>query len=229
VSRQRSVLEESVVAGEGNGSGLDGAPRSAAAERGDAGEGGRPMRADARRNYERLVEAARVVFGAEGGAASMEAIAREAGVGVGTLYRHFPKRIDVVEAVYRTDVDVLVAASEQAMAELEPWPAVVEFLKAFVRYAHGKRIFLNELHEAFAQNPDLKSSSRERIDAAMGAVIERAQAAGAIRTDITGADVFQLVGTMCTSATLTEEQSARLVNMILDGLRASAAGAGGDR
>ena len=66
------------------------------------------MRADARRNYERLVDAARKVFADQGGGASMEAIAKQAGVGVGTLYRHFPKRIDVVEAVYRDDVDVLV-------------------------------------------------------------------------------------------------------------------------
>ena len=65
----------------------------------------RPMRADARRNYERLVDAARKVFADQGGGASMEAIAKQAGVGVGTLYRHFPKRIDVVEAVYRDDVD----------------------------------------------------------------------------------------------------------------------------
>ncbi|HLY84538.1 MAG TPA: helix-turn-helix domain-containing protein, partial [Acidimicrobiales bacterium] len=82
------------------------------------------MRADAKRNYELLVSAARDVFAAEGSDASMEAIARKAGVGVGTLYRHFPKRIDVVEAVYRGDVDELVATAEQAVAELEPLAAV---------------------------------------------------------------------------------------------------------
>ncbi len=87
----------------------------------------------------------------------MEAIARRAGVGVGTLYRHFPKRIDVVEAVYRTDVDNLVHTAEQVSADLEPWPAVVAFLEAFVRYAQGKRTFLNELREAFDKNPDLKA------------------------------------------------------------------------
>ena len=86
----------------------------------------------------------------------MEAIAKEAGVGVGTLYRHFPKRIDVVEAVYRDDVDELVCTAEQAVADLEPWPAVVALLEAFVRYAQGKRTFLNELHEAFEKNPELR-------------------------------------------------------------------------
>ena len=184
----------------------------------DQVEHDRPMRADARRNYERLVVAARKVFAEEGGQASMEAIAREAGVGVGTLYRHFPKRIDVVEAVYRTDVEQLVQTAERVVAELEPWEAVVAFLEAFVRYAQGKRTFLNELREAFEKNPDLRSQCRERIDCAMNLVFSRAQQAGVVRTDIDGSDVMQLVGPMCTSATLSEDQCTRLLATILDGL-----------
>jgi AcrR family transcriptional regulator len=180
---------------------------------------GRPMRADARRNYERLVAAAREVFAREGGGASMEAIARQAGVGVGTLYRHFPKRIDVVEAVYRTDVDTLVRTAEEAVADLEPWPAVVAFLEAFVRYAQGKRTFLNELREAFDKNPELRMNMLERVEGSMELVIGRAQEAGVIRTDVSGHDVMQLVGPMCTNATLSEDQSVRLLTMILDGLR----------
>jgi AcrR family transcriptional regulator len=180
----------------------------------------RPMRADARRNYELLVTAAREVFAREGGGASMEAIARRAGVGVGTLYRHFPKRIDVVEAVYRTDVDNLVQTAEQVSADLEPWPAVVAFLEAFVRYAQGKRTFLNELREAFDKNPELRPDMVERVQQAMQLVVGRAQDAGVIRTDVSGTDLMQLVGPMCTNATLSEEQSMRLLTMILDGLRA---------
>src|SRR5580658_77053 len=84
----------------------------------------RPMRADARRNYDGLVEAARKVFADQGGGASMEAIAKHAGVGVGTLYRHFPKRIDIVEAVYRDDVDVLVGSAERGVTDFEPWDAL---------------------------------------------------------------------------------------------------------
>jgi AcrR family transcriptional regulator len=180
---------------------------------------GRPLRADARRNYERLVAAAREVFARDGGGASMEAIARQAGVGVGTLYRHFPKRIDVVEAVYRTDVDTLVRTAEQAVADLEPWPAVVAFLEAFVRYAQGKRTFLNELREAFDKNPELRMNMLERVEGSMQLVIGRAQDAGVVRTDVSGHDVMQLVGPMCTNATLSEDQSVRLLSMILDGLR----------
>ncbi len=126
-------------------------------------EATRPMRADARRNYELLVTAARKVFDQEGGGASMEAIAKEAGVGIGTLYRHFPKRIDVVEAVYREDVDELDTVAHSVSAELEPWPAFVAWLEAFVRYAMGKKRFLNELHEAFEKDPGLRVASRERI------------------------------------------------------------------
>jgi AcrR family transcriptional regulator len=179
----------------------------------------RPMRADARRNYERLVVSARKVFTEEGGQASMEAIAREAGVGVGTLYRHFPKRIDVVEAVYRTDVEELVQTAERVVAELEPWPAVVAFLEAFVRYAQGKRTFLNELREAFEKNPGLRSQCRESIDSAMNLVFSRAQRAGVVRADVDGSDIMQLVGPMCTSATLSADQCTRLLATILDGLR----------
>ncbi|MGO9030152.1 MAG: TetR/AcrR family transcriptional regulator [Acidimicrobiales bacterium] len=179
----------------------------------------RPMRADARRNYERLVAAARTVFAQQGGGASMEAVAKEAGVGVGTLYRHFPKRIDVVEAVYREDVDQLVDVAESYVSELEPWPALVAWLEAFVNYAIGKRRFLNELHEAFEKNPELRIGSRERIEGALSIVLTRAQAAGVVRDDLDGADLMQLLGSMCMSATLTPEQSTRLLVVILDGLQ----------
>jgi AcrR family transcriptional regulator len=179
----------------------------------------RAMRADARRNNDRLVVAAKVVFAAQGGDASMDAIAREAGVGVGTLYRHFPKRIDIVEAVYRNDVDDLILAAEKAAANLEPWPAVVNWLEAFIRYAIGKRTFLNELREAFEKNPQLHVSSRERIETAFRGILDRAQAAGVARTDVDGADLVQLIGAMCTSATLQEGQAERLLAVILDGLR----------
>jgi AcrR family transcriptional regulator len=182
----------------------------------------RPMRADAVRNNERLVAAARSVFAVEGGGASMEAIAREAGVGVGTLYRHFPKRIDVVEAVYREDVDELVTAAECLIATESPARALSGWLAAFVRYATAKRRFLNELHEAFEKNPELKSASRDRIEGALNLVLSGAQRAGAARTDLTATDLMQLLGSMCMSATLTPEQSSRLLVVIEDGLRPQA-------
>jgi AcrR family transcriptional regulator len=179
----------------------------------------RPKRADARRNEQLLIDAARKVFADKGGGASMEAIAKQAGVGVGTLYRHFPKRIDIVEAVYRDDVGTLVGSVEHGLAELEPWAALEAWLKAYVDYGRAKRTFLNELHEAFEKNPELKPASRDRIWAACDVVLHRAQEAGAARRDIDGADLMQLVSPMCMNSTLTVEQGDRLLAMVLDGLR----------
>ncbi len=202
---------------ESNGSSVTG---GAAAQADTTPEGsGRPKRADARRNQERLVAAARSVFARDGGGASMEAVARAAGVGVGTLYRHFPRRLDLVEAVYRGEVDELIGTARQVTAELEPWPAVVAFLEAFVRYAQGKRTIFNELQEAFEKNPDLRSECREQIEQGMELVVRRAQEAGVVRTDVSGSDLLQLIAPMCTNAALGGPQSTRLLGMILDGLR----------
>jgi AcrR family transcriptional regulator len=185
----------------------------------DDQSGSRSMRADARRNYESLVEAARKVFADHGGGASMEAVAKQAGVGVGTLYRHFPKRIDLVEAVYRGDVDALVGSADRGLTVLDPWAALEAWLHAYVDYGRSKRTFLNELHEAFEKNPDLKPESRDRIWAACNRVLTRAQQAGSARSDIDGQDLMQLVTPMCMNSTLSPEQGERLLAMVLDGLR----------
>ncbi|MGH9170014.1 MAG: TetR/AcrR family transcriptional regulator [Acidimicrobiales bacterium] len=179
----------------------------------------RPMRADARRNNERLLDAARKVFADQGSATSMETIAKQAGVGVGTLYRHFPKRIDIVEAVYRDDVDALVGLAEGGLSRIEPWDALERFLRAYVDHARAKRTFLNELHEAFDKNPELKSISRDRVWKSCNQILRRAQEAGVARTDITGEDLMQLIGPMCINATLTPEQADRVLPLVLDGLR----------
>lgn len=179
----------------------------------------RPMRADARRNRERLVEAARATFAAHGSEASIEEIARAADVGVGTLYRHFPRRIDLVEAVYREDVDALVATGDDLLAAAEPMAALTRWLEAFVVYAGNKRTFLTELHEAFEKNPDLAVSSRERIGAATGRLLTGAQEAGVVRPDIGQRELMQLVGGMCMARGATVEQNLGLLTFIVDGIR----------
>ena len=179
----------------------------------------RPMRADARRNFDRLVAAAKEVFAQSGADASIESIAKHAGVGIGTLYRHFPTRIDLVEAVYRTDVDGLVERADELVAQPDPWAAVVGWLQAFVRYTQTKRTLLSELHEAFEKNPQLKSVSRDRIEGALRTVLEPARRAGVVRSDIDESDLMQLLSSMCMSATVTPAQSQRLLVMIEDGLR----------
>jgi AcrR family transcriptional regulator len=183
------------------------------------GEAERPMRADARRNYERLLAAGRAVLAERGSEASMEEIARRADVGVGTLYRHFPRRIDLVEAVYREDVDGLVELARTVNEDADPWQALVEWLIGFVKYGQSKRVFLTELHEAFEKNPDLALSSREKIGAAVSSVLSRAQQAGVARTDIDQADLMQLVGGMCMARNATFAQNERLLRLVLDGIR----------
>jgi AcrR family transcriptional regulator len=180
----------------------------------------RPRRADACRNRDRLVAAARTVFAARGSEASMEEIARAADVGVGTLYRNFPRRIDLVEAVYRDGIDGLVALADRVLTTEAPFDALAAWLRGFVAYANAKRTFLTELHEAFEKNPGLALTSRERIGAAVGRVLERAQAAGAVRADIDATDLMQLVGGMCMARTGTAEQNERLLCVVLEGLRA---------
>ncbi|MFL6163675.1 MAG: TetR/AcrR family transcriptional regulator [Jatrophihabitantaceae bacterium] len=180
---------------------------------------GKPMRADARRNYERLLAAGREVLAARGSEAAMEEIAKAADVGVGTLYRHFPRRIDLVEAVYREDIDGLVTLATELSETTEPWDGLVRWLQAFVKYAQSKRVFLTELHEAFEKNPDFKLSSREKIATAAATVLHRAQQAGVARDDIDQADLMQLVGGMCMARTASLSQNERLLDLVLDGLQ----------
>lgn len=183
----------------------------------------RPMRADARRNRELLIDAAREVFSAQGAGASMEAIAKAAGVGVGTLYRHFPNRLDLVEAVYQTDVGELWDTAQRVSADLEPWPAVEAFFEAFLRYARTKQALMSELQQAFEKKPELRPRARGMLESSFDLVIDRAKAAGAVRPDVSGADVMQLVSPVCTNAGIEPEQANRLLRMILDGMRADAA------
>lgn len=192
-------------------------PLREASSPGVAGE--RRMRTDARRNHARLVEAARAVFAARGSDASIDEIARTADVGIGTLYRHFPRRIDLVEAVYRQDVDELIARGDELLDGTQPWEALKLWLEAFVAYAAAKRTFLTELHEAFGKSPDLAVSSRERIDASSGRLLARAQQAGFVRPDINQQELMQLVGGMCIAQGSTVEVNLGLLTFILDGIR----------
>jgi AcrR family transcriptional regulator len=180
---------------------------------------GRPMRADARRNYDRLVQAARALLTERGTDASMDEIAKRADVGVGTLYRHFPRRIDLVEAVYRDDVDGLVCTAADLSKSESPWDALVGWLDAFVQYAQNKRVFLSELHEAFEKNPELALVSRQKIAEAASLVLTRAQDEGVARTDIDAVDMMQLLAGMCMGRASSLAQNERLLKLVIDGIR----------
>jgi AcrR family transcriptional regulator len=178
----------------------------------------RPLRADAQRNRLRVLDAARAEFAERGADAAMEDIARRAGVGVGTLYRNFPRRIDLVEALYREDVDTLVQLAA-TVSSLQPWDALVAWLEGYVRYIGTKRSLLSELRPAFEKHPELATQTRDRTHAALATVLDRAQQAGGARPDVTPADLVQIIGGMALSGFADHGPTDHLLGVVLDGIR----------
>jgi AcrR family transcriptional regulator len=182
----------------------------------------RPLRADAQRNYDRLIEVARETFTELGGDTPLEEVARRAGVGIGTLYRHFPNRLDLLESIYREDVDRLSALARTVTAELEPWDAVVAWLEEFSTYAATKRVLLAEIVEVAGRDAEVLTHSRKVITEAADLVIGGAQRAGVVRKDIEFSDVTRLVGGCTMMPGADAAQQKRMLRLVLDGLRVSA-------
>ena len=159
----------------------------------DVGPPRRPQRADARRNYEKLVAAAREAFAEDGASASLEDIARRAQVGIGTLYRHFPTRQDLLEAVYVDEVEA-ICRSAADLADLPPWDALVAWLHRFVGFAATKRALAEELLAYLDRDAEVFRSCRAAFYAAGEPLLERAQAAGAARADANFIDIARLLG-----------------------------------
>jgi AcrR family transcriptional regulator len=177
----------------------------------------RPMRADARRNYEKLVAAARDVFTELGGSAPLEDVAERAGVGIGTLYRHFPTRQALLEAVYAGEVGALARAAEE-LAPLAPWDALTQWLRQYAGFAATKRALIDALMEA-APDSDVLLSCRTTITDAGTPLVVRAQAAGVVRPDTDFSDIIRMVGGVSVVATTDAEQKERMLQIVLDGLR----------
>lgn len=148
----------------------------------------RPLRADARRNYDALLEAAREAFGELGSKAPLEEIARRAGVGVGTLYRNFPDRQVLFDAVYVHEVQVL-CASVAELGGLGPWDALEQWLRNFVVFIGNKRAFAEEM----ARESPIVLACRRAIYAAGKPLLRRAQEERAVRGDVTVDDVLRLL------------------------------------
>jgi AcrR family transcriptional regulator len=178
----------------------------------------RPKRADARRNYELLVSAARDAFAEDGTKASLEDIARRAQVGIGTLYRHFPTRQHLLEAVYVDEVEAM-CRSAAGLADLPPWDALVEWLHQFVRYAATKRALAEGMLASVDQDAEVFRSSREAINTAGDALLGRAQAAGVVRPDTSFTDVGRMVAGIAGIRAAEPEQIERILDVALDGLR----------
>jgi AcrR family transcriptional regulator len=175
----------------------------------------RPKRADALRNYDALLAAARAAFATDGTDASLEDIARRANVGIGTLYRHFPTRRDLFEGVYVNEVDALVRAAA-GLADAPPWEALVAWLHRFVEYTATKRAIIEEL----AKQSPLFRGCRADIVAAGEPLLQRAQATGHARTDIDFDDLLRLVGGITMQPFSEAAQLERVLGMAIDGLRA---------
>src|ERR1700678_3810300 len=169
------------------------------------------MRADARENREKLLLAASEQFASAGADVALEAIARAAGLGIGTLYRHFPTRETLIEAVYRNEVDQLCAAADELLAQHPPAAALAAWMERFVAYATTKRGLQGALKAVAAAQPDLFPSTRERQLAAIGELLHAGILAGQIRPDVTAEDVLTSMNAVWTIAAEGEQWAAQAV------------------
>ena len=180
------------------------------------------LRADAARNRARLVEAARALFlsAPADTEVSLEQVAREAGVGIGTLYRHFPTRLDLLEAVYREEVDGLAQAADQLGAAHPPTEALALWLDVFIDYAATKKHIFHELVEATGRDSELMTHSRAVMSGAAEKMVSAAQETGEVRRDVSAPDVIRLVGGCTMMPNFDREQARRVLNVVMDGLGA---------
>ena len=178
----------------------------------------RPKRADARRNYDKLIAAAREAFAADGTSASLEDIARRAGVGIGTLYRHFPNRQELLEAAYLEEVGAM-ARSAGDVADLPAWDALAAWLRQFVGYVATKYALAEELFAYIDRNAEFFQGCREAILGAGEPLLKRAQEAGVVRADTDISDVVRMVGGIAKMPSVEPDQIERILDIALDGLR----------
>jgi AcrR family transcriptional regulator len=179
----------------------------------------RPKRADAARNYDKLLAAALEAFTTDGEDASLEGIARRAGVGIGTLYRNFPTRQALLEAVYVEEVEGICRAAEEFVGQ-EPWAALTGWLRRFADYATTKKALMNELIPYMGADSPTFRYCRGEIKGAGEPLLDAAQASGDARDDVEFMDVVRMVGGIATMANAEPDQVDRILDVALDGLRA---------
>jgi AcrR family transcriptional regulator len=178
----------------------------------------RPKRADAQRNYDKVIAAARDAFAERGAGTSLEEIARRAGVGIGTLYRHFPTRQALLEAVYAHEVEALC----QSAADLDggdEWQALVDWLHRFVAYMATKQALAHELLDYMERDAPLFKGCRAAMFTAGQPLLERAQRAGVVRQDADLAEIIQMVGGIAKIQAAEPGQIDHILRIALDGLR----------
>jgi AcrR family transcriptional regulator len=178
----------------------------------------RPKRADARRNYDKLIAAARDAFTEKDTSASLEDIARRADVGIGTLYRHFPTRTDLIEAVYVEEVDALCQSAAD-LGDEPPWDALVGWLQRFIGYVATKHALAEELFAVADRDSEVFKTCRGAFYGAGEPLLRRAQDAGAVRPDVSIDDVVKMVGGIAKIQGADPETVERILSVALDGLR----------
>jgi len=178
----------------------------------------RPKRADALRNYEKVLAAARDAFAEGGEATPLEEIAQRAGVGIGTLYRNFPNRQALVEAIYVDEVEQVCRAAAD-FADAEPWDALTGWIDRVVSYIGTKLALATELQKYLDAGSELFTACRTSLWSAGEPLLQRAQDAGVVREDITIGELIHLVVGIVKIPTPDLAQKEHLLRVALDGLR----------
>jgi len=181
----------------------------------------RPKRADARRNYDKVLAAAREAFAGGGESTALEEIARRAGVGIGTLYRHFPNRQALLEAVYLEEVEAICRSAAVQLESADPWEALTGWFEGFSGYLATKQALAAELLNYLDRDAQLFKASRAALFEAGEPLLQRAQAAGVVRPDVEIADVIQMVIGLAKIPAADPRQTEHIVRIALDGLRYS--------
>ncbi|MFJ8822835.1 TetR/AcrR family transcriptional regulator [Streptomyces sp. NPDC102467] len=196
------------------------APDSATPGR-PTGAAGRPARADARRNREKLLAAARAAFISTDEAPPLEAIARAAGVGIGTLYRHFPTREALVEALYSAELDEVVTSAPSFLDELPPEAALRAFVDRYAAFCAAKRGMSDTLRAGWASGSIATPATRERLTAAIAMILDAGAKAGTLRADVEAEEVtMMLLGVFLSTTSINRpEKTGRLLNLVVDAVR----------
>jgi AcrR family transcriptional regulator len=181
----------------------------------------RPLRADAQRNRERLLVAAVRAFSAEGPDVTLDAIAKDAGVGIGTLYRHFPTRESLIDAAYRNELDRLCDAAGELLRAMPSDKAIRSWMDHFVDYTRTKRGMADALRALIASGGNPFAHSRDRLSEAITSLLRAGAADESVRPDVEADDVLvSLSGVaLATGEPARREQAGRLLDLLMDGLR----------
>jgi AcrR family transcriptional regulator len=184
------------------------------------GHGDRPVRADAQRNIDRLLQTALAVFATSGVDAPMREIAEKAGVGVGTVYRHFPRRSDLIAAVFRREIDACAQAARTLSAERESFDALVTWMEHFVDFVATKRGFAAALYSGDSAYDELPAYLDRRLRPALQSLLDAAAASGHLCVTIKPNELLRAAASLCTPARdVGPDHARRMVGLLLDGLR----------